>query len=130
MFGEDYLNRLCPLSSVIFQDKITQELAGISLCMPNYESLNLKNQMPNFTEHFALLNNKILLAKSVGVHPKYRSLGLMNYLGAYGMMSFHEYYDEVLFCTMRSDNPSLKFSDPFKYEKATYALYSCDLTKI
>lgn len=130
LFNDDYINKLCSLSSVIFQDKLTQEFAAISLCMPNYESLNLENEKPDFTKHFALLENKTLLAKSVGVHPNYRSLGLMNYLGAYGMMSFHDHYDEVLFCTMRSDNPSLRFSDPFKYEKANYALYSCDLLKI
>jgi hypothetical protein len=47
----------------------------------------------------------------------------MNYMGAYGMMSFRELYDQVIFCLMRSDNFSRHFTDGLPAEVAQYALF-------
>ncbi len=120
-YNEAFAKKLCPHSSVIFQDKVTGDLASISICHPNYTSLT--TQKPEFDRDFESLHQKILLAKTVGVHPNYRKKGLMNFMGAYGMLSFTSFYEEVIFCLMRSDNHSLHFTDSLNYEVAKYALY-------
>jgi hypothetical protein len=128
LYNIDFARKLCPHSSVLFRHQASGRLAAISLCHPNYHSLQLPpGTKPVFSKHFTLLKEKTLLAKSVGVHPDFRKQQLMNFLGAYGMISFHEFYDEVIFCTMRSDNYSLHFSNGFPYEKAKYALFQKEL---
>lgn len=121
-YNQSFAEKLCPHSSVIFQDKATGELASISICHPNYASLAIEK--PVFGSDFAKLNKKVLLAKTVGVHPAYRKRGLMNFMGAYGMLSFTKYYDEIIFCLMRSDNHSLHFTDSIRYETVNYGLFS------
>lgn len=123
LYNRGFAEKLCPYSSVLFRDRQNGRLAAISLCHPNYLSRSTKGIPPNFERDYSMLEKKVLLAKSVGVHPGYRRQGLMNFLGAYGMLSFREHYEEVIFCTMRSDNFSLHFTDGLKYEKAGYALY-------
>lgn len=129
LYNRNFAEKLCPHSSVLFRDRQSGRLAAISLCHPNYTSLSMEEGMsPNFERDFGKLEKKVLLAKSVGVHPDYRRQGLMNFLGAYGMLSFREHYEEVIFCTMRSDNFSLQFTDGLEYEKAGYALYRRELS--
>lgn len=124
LFTDNFVKRLCPHSSVIFRDQNSGRLSAISLCHPNYMELPSETEVIAFQTHYHLLSKKTLLAKSVGVHPDFRKNGLMNFLGAYGMISFQEYYDEVLFCLMREGNLSLRFSDFFPHDKAKYALFS------
>lgn len=120
-YNEAFSKKLCPHSSVIFQDKKTGELVSISICHPNYAAI--LNEKPEFSQDFEKLEQKILLAKTVGVHPNFRKKSLMNFMGAYGMLSFTRFYEEVIFCLMRSDNHSLHFTDSLNYEVAKYALY-------
>ena len=128
LYNLAFAEKLCPYASVLFKDRETGRLAAISLCHPNYSTLQLpEGDSPNYKRDFNLLQKKVFLAKSVGVHPDYRNKGLMNYLGAYGMLSFLQHYDEVIFCTMRSDNFSLHFTNSVQYEKAEYALYQKQL---
>ena len=124
IYNHQFAEKLCPHSAVLFQEKITNTLAAMSLCMPDYGYVsNLKSNY-TFVEDYPNLSPKILLAKSVGVHPDYRGQNLMNYLAAYAMLSFEGYYDEIIFCTMRSDNLSLRFSDALPHETSKYALFS------
>ncbi len=123
LYNHPFSRKLCPYSSVIFRDKISGKLAAISLCHPNYHSIYEEGTVPDFKRDFKHLNKKVLLVKTVGVHPDFRKQGLMNYLGAYAMWSFKDWYEEVIFCLMRSDNYSLHFTDRIKYEMATYILY-------
>lgn len=127
IFNCSFVNKLCPHSSVTFRDRKSGRLAAISLCHPNYMELEGLHENISFVEHYPLLTRKTLLAKSVGVHPEFRKNGLMNFLGAYGMISFQEYYDEVLFCLMREGNVSLRFSNHFPHDKSMYALFSYSL---
>lgn len=128
LYNLQYAEKLCPYSSVLFQDKSTGRLAAMSFCHPNYSSLNLApDQRPVYTRDFVKLQKKVMLAKSVGVHPHFRQQGLMSYLAAYAMQSFLDLYDEALFCLMRSDNHSLQFTEGLPYEKARYALYRKDI---
>jgi hypothetical protein len=122
LYNATYAEALCPLTSLLLADKSTGQLVAISLCHPNYSPLQLAGP-PNFEVHYPLLQHRTLLAKTQGVHPDYRQKGLMNYLGAYGMLSFRAYYDDIIFCLMREDNPSLRFTDGFAHEKCQYASY-------
>lgn len=122
LYNADYAAMLCPHSSVLLAERSSGRLVAISLCHPNYSPLQL-TEPPRFHTHYPQLQHRTLLAKTQGVHPNFRQQGLMNYLGAYGMLSFRQYYDDIIFCLMRHDNPSLRFTDPFPYEKATYAVY-------
>jgi hypothetical protein len=126
LYNPDFAEALCPHSSVLLADRATGDLLAISFCLPNYHPLGLRER-PRFEAHYPLLQKRTLLAKTQGVHPAHRQKGLMSYLGVYGMLSFKSYYDEIIFCLMREDNPSLRFTDPFAHEKAIYASYCKDL---
>ena len=129
LYNLNWARKLCPHSSVLFQEKSSGKLAAMSFCYPNYRYLNEPlSYTPVFERDFPRLPKKTLLAKSVGVHPDYRQQGLMSYLAAYAMLSFQELYEEVLFCLMRSDNFSLHFTNDLPYEQANYALYGKELS--
>lgn len=124
LYNQRFAATLCPYSSVLFRDKQSGKLVAMSFCQPDYQSLELPaGHAPNFVRDFPRLDKKVLLVKSVGVHPAFRQRGLMSYIGAYGMLGFREWYDEVIFCLMRSDNFSTHFSIGFPYECAQYALF-------
>ena len=127
LYNAEYAAKLCPHTSVLFRDKASAQLVALSFCHPNYASLQLGSTLPSFARDYPRLTERILLAKTVGVHPDFRNQQLMNYLGAYGMMSFRELYDQVIFCLMRSDNFSRHFTDDLPFEAAHYALFSQDL---
>jgi hypothetical protein len=124
IYDHKFSGKLCPHSSVIFQDQASGRLASISMCHPNYHSLYPAVTAPDFAKDYEKLKHKTLLAKTVGVHPDFRRQGLMNYMGAYGLLVMKdEIYDDALFCLMRSDNYSVHFSDNIPHESAKYALY-------
>ena len=124
LYNRQYAEKLCPYTSVLFRERSSGKLVAMSFCHPNYQPLGYgPDHAYSYEKDYPKLDKKILLAKSVGVHPDYRKAGLMNYLGAYGMLHFRELYHEVLFCLMRSDNFSLHFTDDLAYEAAQYALY-------
>lgn len=124
LYNRQFSGKLCPHSSVLFRDQQSGKLVAMSFCQPDYQSLALlPGDTPNFVRDFSRLPKKVLLVKSVGVHPAFRKRGLMSFLGAYGMLGFQKLYDEVIFCLMRADNFSLHFSDGFLFERAHYALF-------
>ncbi len=128
LYNVRYAEKLCPYTSVLFKEKSSGKLVAMSFCHPNYQPLgHAPDYAYCFERDFPKLDRKIMLAKSVGVHPDFRQAGLMNYLGAYGMRCFRELYHEALFCLMRSDNFSLHFTDELPYEAAHYALYGKSL---
>ncbi|MBG8555643.1 hypothetical protein [Hymenobacter guriensis] len=128
LYNRAYAEKLCPHTSVLLRERSTGKLVAQSFCHPNYAPLHLPATEPaTFQQHYPRLQHRTLLAKTVGVHPDYRQQGLMSYLGAYGMVSFREYYDDIIFCLMRTDNFSRHFTDGFPYETAHYALYAREL---
>jgi hypothetical protein len=127
LYNAEYAAKLCPHTSVLFREKASSRLVALSFCHPNYASLHLGATPANFARDYPRLTERTLLAKTVGVHPDFRNQQLMNYLGAYGMMSFRELYDQIIFCLMRSDNFSRHFTDDLPFEVAQYALFGQDL---
>ena len=126
LYGPDFAQKLCPYSSVLLEDVVSNQLIGLSFCLPNYRSLSLRSK-PTFARDYSRLAHKTLLIKSVGIHPDFRRRGLMTYLGAYCMQTFTAHYEDAIFCLMRADNPSLRFTDDLPFEKCSYALFEKEL---
>ncbi len=122
LYNPTYAASLCPHTSVLMAERETGRLVAISLCYPNYAPLRLQTP-PVFAEHYPMLRHRTMLAKTQGVHPDYRQRGLMNYLGAYGMMSFRDYYDDAIFCLMREGNASLRFTERLAYAEVGYGMF-------
>ena len=114
---------------MLFRHRASGQLAALSLCQPNYQPLALPpGAAPIFARDYSLLSRpRTLLAKTVGIHPDFRSQGLQALLAAYAMRSFLTYYDDVIFCLMRADNLSLRFTDGLPFEAAHYALFEQEL---
>ena len=125
LYNAEYAAGLCPHSSVLFRHRASGRLAALSLCQPNYRPLRLPpGTSPDFTRHYPQLPApRTLLARTVGVHPDFRGQGLQALLAAYAMRSFLSHYDDVIFCLMRADNLSLRFTDGLPTEVAHYALF-------
>ena len=124
LYNADYARKLCPHTSVLLRAADSGQLVALSFCHPNYQALPLPaGQAPDFARDYPRLAQKTLLAKTVGVHPAFRRRGLLDLLGAYGMIHFRAYYEQVLFCLMRADNFSRHFTDGLPAETAHYALY-------
>ena len=124
LYNPAYAAWLCPHSSVLFRDRASGRLAALSLCQPNYHSLSLPPDVaPVFERDYPRLARKTLLVKTVGVHPDFRQRGLQDLLAAYAMRSFQQYYEEAIFCLMRADNYSLRFTKDLPVETAHYALF-------
>ncbi len=121
LYNQDFADKLCPHTACLFRDKETGKLVSLSFCLPNYKDLKIEN--PRFKTDFSKLKNPTLLAKTSGVHPHYRNMNLMNYSGAYGMLKFREFYEDIIFCLMKTDNHSLHFTEGVPCEQAFYALY-------
>lgn len=131
LYNETFAESLCPHTSSLFKDKTTGQLIGIMMCLPDYASKeNPQKNHYNFNTDYPKLHKPTLLAKSAGVHPDYRNNNLMNFSGAYTMLSFRELYEDVIFCTMKSDNYSIHFTDGIDCEKAHYALYEKQLANL
>lgn len=128
LYNQNFADKLCPHTACLFRDKETGKLVSLSFCLPNYKDLKIEN--PRFKTDFSKLKNPTLLAKTSGVHPHYRNMNLMNYSGAYGMLKFREFYQDIIFCLMKTDNHSLHFTEGVPCEKAFYALYEMSITEI
>lgn len=122
LYGPNFARKLCPYSSVLLEDSASEQLIGMSFCLPNYQPLHLRKKL-TFERDYPRLSHKTLLIKSVGIHPAFRRRGLMTYLGAYCMQTFTAHYEDAIFCLMRADNPSLRFTDDLPFERCSYALF-------
>ena len=122
LYNPEYAAKLCPHSSVFFEDKASGKLIALNLSMPNYAPLGQARE-GTFALDYPKLKAPTLLIKSIGVHPEYRGQNVMNLLGSYTLQNFRKYYHDAIFCLMRSDNLSLNFTRGLPYQEARYALY-------
>ena len=119
MCGESFAKKLCPKSSVIVWDK-QGEIAGFFITYPDYGSL--VNQGANekqggllasdlsYAEHYPKLEQpRLLLAKTCGVAPKYRSAGLFPLMSMQLTIWAGGLYEHISSTLVREDNPSMSF---------------------
>lgn len=104
------LKRFCRHASVIAFGP-DEEIAGFFLNFPDYSPLlrqgAAKPVSPfelSFEQHFPLLENRVLLAKTVGVMPQYRHIGLFSTLSDEVMRRGAEYYRWLMLVNYREDN--------------------------
>ncbi|HVK99694.1 MAG TPA: hypothetical protein VM553_07780, partial [Dongiaceae bacterium] len=114
--GDAFARILCPHTSVL-ATTLDGEVAGFFLCFPDYSPLlrdsnpqRLSAQDLRFDTHRALLQGPTLaLAKTGGVHPRFRQSGLFNWMGLELVVAVGDHYDTLCGALMREDNPSLRF---------------------
>jgi len=127
LYNAKFLRKICPHSSVILIDPQSGRLAAMSICYPDYQSLPATAQGYDFNRDYPLLKKRRLLGKTVGVHPDFRRQGLMNYICTHYIRAANQYYEDTIFCLMRSDNYSVHFTDHTPYESVKYILYEKEL---
>lgn len=124
LYNAAYAVGLCPHSSVLFRHRPSGRLAALSLCQPNYHELGrATSERAVYTRDYPRLSTRTLLAKTVGVHPDFRGQGLQALLAAYAMQEFKAHYEDVIFCLMRAENLSLRFTKDLPTEVVHYALF-------
>lgn len=127
LYGTKFLCKICPHSSVILIDPQSGRLAAMSISYPDYQSLPATADGYDFNRDYPLLKKRRLLGKTVGVHPDFRRRGLMNYICTHYIRAANQYYEDAIFCLMRSDNYSVHFTDHTPYESVKYILYEKEL---
>jgi len=127
LYNAKFLRKICPHSSVILIDPQSGRLAAMSICYPDYQSLPATAAGYDFNRDYPLLKKRRLLGKTVGVHPDFRRQGLMNYICTHYIRAANQYYEDTIFCLMRSDNYSVHFTDHTPYESVKYILYEKEL---
>ena len=117
--GESFAKKLCPNSSVIVRD-CDGEIAGFFITYPDYGSLVNQQAIDNgvqlvasdinYAEHYPLLKQpRLLLAKTCGVAPKYRSAKLFPLMSMQLSLWSQGFYEYVSGAMVREDNASMSF---------------------
>jgi hypothetical protein len=117
--GENFSKKLCPKTSIIVYD-LQGDIAGFFITYPDYGSLvnqqaqveetELLSSNVNYQQHYPLLKQpRLLLAKTCGVAPKYRSAGLFPLMSMQLSIWAEGHYEHVSGAMMREDNASMSF---------------------
>ncbi|MCJ8169129.1 hypothetical protein [Atopomonas sediminilitoris] len=129
--GRSFAERLCPHSSVVAQTH-DGRIAGFFLVFPDYAPLyhQFGITQPKFAEHFDRLplHNRHALAKTGGVLPEMRELGLFTAMSGALSLRAAPHYARISACLVRADNHSKQFA--LRHGTASqrhYALYQQDL---
>jgi hypothetical protein len=142
--GESFAKKLCPNTSVIVRD-MKGEIAGFFITYPDYGSLVNQNGINaglhtsiddiNYAEYYPLLNKpRLLLAKTCGVAPKYRSAKLFPLMSMQLSLWAEGYYEHISGAMIRDDNASMSFYKNLEKEGNTdfitrsYALFTKSIT--
>lgn len=115
--GEPFAHRFCPTSSVLARSRDGQ-IAGFFLVFPDYGPLLYRNNPRTtaskdirYQTHFQELPHpRRALAKTAGVHPDFRSLGLFTAMGCELSLRAEGLYDELGAALVREDNNSRQFA--------------------
>nr|SHO01737.1 Putative uncharacterized protein [Moritella viscosa]SHO01956.1 Putative uncharacterized protein [Moritella viscosa] len=131
-FGQRFAGKLCPKTSVLVLDK-QGGIAAFLLCFPDYgELVNQQGEQLdvaelNYSTHYnALSSPRLLLMKTGGADPKYRSKGLSTLVAMQTSIWANEYYEQLSGAMVREDNRSLAFLKDWEIERK-YALFSKSL---
>lgn len=137
--GEPFAKKLCPKSSVLALDG-NGDMAGFFLNFPDYGPLCRRAHAAsvaapvaladaNYAEHFDLLPHpRLALAKTTGVHPRYRKSGLFVSMAVeLTARSMTSGFDHAAGCLVREDNFSALYTARHGQETRWYALYAKSL---
>lgn len=133
--GKPFAERLCPHSSVLARSR-DGRIAGFFLVYPDYAPLlrqgNAQRVAPSalsFAEHAARLPYpRRALAKTGGVHPDFRELGLFTAMGCELSLRAAPHYAQLAATLVREDNNSRQFA--LRHGRGAshhYALYQSPL---
>ncbi|MCC2636365.1 MAG: hypothetical protein K0Q68_84 [Moraxellaceae bacterium] len=133
--GADFAQRFCPRTSVLARDRAGR-IAGFFLVYPDYGPLLRQSAGAarvtgevSYAEHFDRLPApRRALARTGGVHPDYRSLGLFTAMGCELSLRAEGLYDEMVAPLVREDNNSRQFA--LRHGLAHqhhYGLFQCPL---
>lgn len=115
--GEAFAKRFCPTSSVLARSQ-DGRIAGFFLVFPDYGPLLGRNTPKAvaskdlcYQRHFQdLARPRRALAKTAGVHPDFRSLGLFTAMSCELSLRAEGLYDELGAALVREDNNSRQFA--------------------
>lgn len=115
-YGPAFAARLCPRTSVLARDKAGR-IAGFFLVYPDYGPLQRQGASARvagalrYAEHYPQLPApRRALARTGGVHPDYRSLGLFSAMGCELSLRAEGLYEELCAPLVRDDNNSRQFA--------------------
>jgi hypothetical protein len=130
--GENFAKKLCPNTSVLVKDN-HGDIAGFFLVYPDYSELVNQSGLGidvadvNYDEHFKLLTKpRLALAKTGGIHPKYRSSGLFTIMSMQLTVWSHDYYEHISGAMVREDNHSIHYAKVGPVERR-YGLFEKSL---
>ena len=114
--GDRFAKKLCPKTSVIVWDK-DRNIAGFFITYPDYSSLvNQSTDDPesiqnvSYQKHYSQLKQpRLLLAKTRGVAPKYRSYKLFPLMSMQLTLWAKGLYEHIASAMVRDDNVSMSF---------------------
>ncbi len=126
--GESFARKLCPKSSVLVKDE-QGDIAGFFLVFPDYAELvnqsgqQLASTALDYHLHYQLLQQpRLALAKTGGVHPKYRSTGLFTLMSMQLTIWAADYYEQIAGAMVREDNHSISYASNGSIRR-NYALF-------
>ncbi len=133
--GASFARKFCPKTSILARAH-DGRIAGFFLVYPDYAPL-LRQANPsrvdagavNWAEHFPQLPApRLALAKTGGVHPDFRAIGLFTAMGCELTLRADGIYDEIAGTLVREDNASLHFAARHgQARQHHYALYGSPL---
>lgn len=114
--GQPFADRLCPRTSVLALGR-DGRIAGFFLVYPDYGPLQRQGAVARATgplryaEHFDQLPSpRRALARTGGVHPDFRSMGLFSAMSCELSLRAEGLYDELCAPLVREDNNSRQFA--------------------
>jgi GNAT superfamily N-acetyltransferase len=129
--GKPFADRFCPRTSVLARTH-DGRIAGFFLVFPDYSPLLRQSSGTpvrpadiTWEQHYPHLPRPRLgLAKTGGVHPDFRSLGLFTAMGCELSLRAEGIYDTLAGTLVREDNPSRQFALRHgSGQRHSYALY-------
>ncbi|CBL43823.1 conserved hypothetical protein [gamma proteobacterium HdN1] len=115
--GEAFATRFCPHSSVLARTH-DGRIAGFFLVYPDYSPLirmasrdHIAASTLRYDLHYAVLPKpRLALAKTGGVHPDFRALGLFTAMGCELTLRAEPFYERISGALVREDNNSRQFA--------------------
>lgn len=133
--GKPFAEKFCPQTSVLARAK-DGRIAGFFLVFPDYSPLiqhgnpqRIDPQHITYRTHAALLPRpRRLLAKTGGVHPDFRAIGLFTAMGCELSLRSEGLYDRMVGALVRDDNNSRQFAQRHgNGSQYSYALFQTAL---